>query len=76
MSEKLEREVGELTVAVQGLTKQLEQDRDERKEHRKELNTKLDGHNKRLMSLEKARNWLAGLIAAVGGILGYKLGGF
>lgn len=69
----LSREVGQLTTAVQHMADQMERDREERKEYRRETRDRLNAHSGQLKGLERVRNLLAGAIAVGAGFFGIKL---
>lgn len=69
----MEREIGELTATVKSLAKQIELDRAERKEHRREINYRLNSHAKDIKGLQRWRNIAAGFALAISSYLGYRV---
>ena len=70
---ELNRQVGELTVAVQSMADQMERDRDERKEYRKETRNRLSAHSTEIKGLQRVRNIMAGALGVIAAVLGAKL---
>lgn len=69
----LGREVGQLTTAVHHMAEQMERDREERKEFRKETRDRLNSHSGEIKGLQRVRNLLAGALAVGAGFFGVKL---
>ena len=65
-----EREFGELTAKVEGISVRLDEVRTDMRDGFARLETalqaRLEKHSQRLGALEQWRNWLAGAISAVG----------
>ena len=69
----VERELGELTVAVSMMAEQMQRDREERIAHRAEIHTRLNDHSRQLKIFHRIKNYGAGIVATISAIATGKI---